>query len=109
MYKRLLIVPFFVTALLVLILMIPEAEAQKQAPKPVSMEACYGCHDTIKSLHTMGRHSKINCVNCHSGLEKHLAAPGPETRPQTDTSWEACGRCHKEQYNSFMQQAYHLF
>jgi hypothetical protein len=32
-----------------------------------------------------GKHSKVNCVNCHSGLEKHLKSPGPDTRPVTES------------------------
>jgi formate-dependent nitrite reductase cytochrome c552 subunit len=40
-------------------------------------------------------------------LAEHLKAPGPDTRPVTDVSWEACGKCHKEQYDSFMREAYH--
>lgn len=85
------------------------ADAQKAATseKSVKVETCYGCHAPIKELHTIGKHSKINCSNCHKGLDNHLKGPGPETRPATDTSWEACGHCHKEQYNSFMKAAYH--
>lgn len=75
--------------------------------KAVKVEACYGCHAQIKELHTMGKHAKVNCSNCHKGLEKHLSAPGPDTRPVTDTSWQACGQCHKEQMESFMKEAYH--
>jgi formate-dependent nitrite reductase cytochrome c552 subunit len=86
---------------------ITSADAQKKGEKAVSVEKCYGCHEPIKKLHTMGKHAKINCVNCHAGLDKHAQNPGPETRPVTDVSWEACGACHKEQYNSFMEVAYH--
>lgn len=81
------------------------APAAKAAEKDVKVDACYGCHDPIKSLHTMGKHGKVNCAKCHGGLAKHLENPGPDTRPVTDTSWEACGQCHKEQFSSFMQQA----
>jgi formate-dependent nitrite reductase cytochrome c552 subunit len=84
-----------------------DAEKAQPADKPVKVDACYGCHATVKELHKMGKHAKINCNNCHKGLEKHLGAPGPDTRPETDMSWEACGKCHKEQYDSFMQQAFH--
>ncbi|MDO8786270.1 MAG: ammonia-forming cytochrome c nitrite reductase subunit c552 [Syntrophales bacterium] len=75
--------------------------------KAVQINICYGCHDPIKQLHTMGKHAGINCVNCHSGLGKHLQNPGPDTRPATNTSWEACGKCHQEQFESFMKQAIH--
>ncbi len=78
--------------------------------KPVKIETCYDCHEQIKEFHAGNKHAKVNCANCHSGLDKHLKAAEnqtPETRPITNTSWEACGQCHKEQYDSFMQTAYH--
>ncbi|OGW35682.1 MAG: hypothetical protein A2010_06725 [Nitrospirae bacterium GWD2_57_9] len=83
------------------------AGAKAAGEKDVQVKTCYECHDPIQQLHTMGRHGKVNCVNCHSGLAKHVANPGPDTRPGTDTSWEACGKCHKDQYDSFMQVAKH--
>jgi formate-dependent nitrite reductase cytochrome c552 subunit len=82
-----------------------KAPGTQASEKDVAVKTCYGCHDPVKQLHTMGKHIKVNCVNCHSGLAKHAANPGPDTRPATDTSWEACGKCHKEQYNSFMNIA----
>jgi formate-dependent nitrite reductase cytochrome c552 subunit len=94
----------------------PQAEAQYKkagakkamaAEKDVAVQTCYECHDPVKQLHTMGKHAKVNCVKCHSGLAKHTADPGPDTRPVTDTSWEACGACHKEQYDSYMKVALH--
>ena len=85
----------------------PGWTAKTAQEKDVNVKTCYGCHDPIKQLHTMGKHGKVNCVNCHSGVAKHLANPGPETRPVTDTSWEACGQCHKDQYDSFMKVAMH--
>ena len=81
--------------------------AKAPTEKAVKVEACYECHEPVKQLHTMGKHGKVNCVNCHSGLAKHLEAPGPETRPMTSTSWETCGKCHKDQYESFMKEAMH--
>ena len=84
-----------------------EAKIAIKTERPVKVNSCYDCHEPVKNLHKMGKHAKINCVSCHSGLEKHLAAPGPETRPATNVSWEACGQCHKEQYDSFMKEAYH--
>ena len=82
--------------------------AKKKKQADVKVDTCYGCHDPIKQLHTMGKHNKNNCVNCHSGdLKKHADNPGPDNRPVTDTSWEACGQCHKEQFESFMKVAMH--
>ncbi|MEK6698532.1 MAG: ammonia-forming cytochrome c nitrite reductase subunit c552 [Nitrospirota bacterium] len=83
------------------------AMVKAAAEKDVKVGTCYTCHDPVKQLHTMGKHSKVNCSKCHAGLEKHAANPGPDTRPATNTSWEACGQCHKEQYQSFMKQALH--
>ncbi len=85
-----------------------KAETEKiKTEKPVKPEACYQCHDVIKGLHAGSKHARVNCVSCHSGLAKHLADPGPATRPLTDVSWEACGRCHQAQYDSFLKEAYH--
>lgn len=86
-----------------------KAETKKAMPaeKPVKVEECYNCHAPVKELHTMGKHAKVNCASCHRGLEQHVKGPGPDTRPVTDTSWEACGQCHKDQYDSFMKEAYH--
>lgn len=84
-----------------------ESKKAASGEKNVKVETCYGCHEPIKELHTMGKHAKVNCVNCHSGLAKHLDNPGKDTRPVTDTSWQACGGCHKEQMESFMKQATH--
>ena len=92
-----------------------DATSKKAAPalapkkiKAVKAEECFGCHDKeIKQFHTSGKHAKVNCAYCHDGLEKHLANPGPDTRPATDVSWETCGQCHKEQYDTFMKETYH--
>ena len=65
------------------------APAAKGSEKDVKVDTCYKCHDQIKELHTMGKHGKVNCAKCHSGLAKHVANPGPDTRPVTDTSWMA--------------------
>lgn len=84
-----------------------EVAPKAPAEKAVKVETCYECHAPVKELHTMGKHGKVNCVNCHSGLAQHLADPGPATRPVTSTSWQTCGKCHKDQYESFMKEAMH--
>ena len=63
------------------------AGAKAAVERNADVKTCYGCHDPIKELHSTGRHTKVNCVNCHSGLAKHVEAPGPDTRPATNTSW----------------------
>jgi len=84
----------------------PAAQKVKKE-KQIAVQECYQCHTIVQELHEKGRHAKVGCANCHSGLAKHVDGPGPETRPATDVSWEACGKCHREQYASFMKEAYH--
>ena len=40
--------------------------------KPAKVETCYGCHENIKDFHSRGKHSKVNCSNCHKALDKHI-------------------------------------
>jgi hypothetical protein len=79
----------------------------KQGAKDPDAATCYTCHEPVKALHTSGKHAKVGCGNCHSGLAAHVGDPGPATRPATDFSWEACGKCHKAQYDSYMQVSLH--
>ncbi len=74
---------------------------------PVNAKTCYECHETVKDLHAAGKHSTVNCAACHRGLKKHLETQTPETRPVTDTSWEACAKCHENQFKSFMDVTWH--
>ena len=87
------------------------APATTLKPKPtklVKAEQCFDCHDKeIKQFHSSGKHAKVNCAYCHDGLDKHLNNPGPDTRPGTDVSWETCGQCHQDQYNTFLKETYH--
>ena len=62
-------------------------------------ETCYDCHDDIEELHRVGKHLSVLCSDCHGGLADHLENM---TRPQTRMDHAACGRCHKEQYASFV-------
>ena len=105
--KKLAVVAMVGGTAFALALPVISTAAKVKTENPAKVEACYECHDPIKSLHKMGKHANVNCVSCHSGLEKHLKNPGAETRPATDTSWEACGKCHKDQFSSFMQVAKH--
>ncbi|HEY5999709.1 MAG TPA: ammonia-forming cytochrome c nitrite reductase subunit c552 [bacterium] len=66
---------------------------------------CYGCHDTIEKLHAKGKHAGVLCDACHTGLDKHLA--DEKARPATRFDWQACGVCHKAQFESFLETAYH--
>lgn len=68
--------------------------------KPAKVETCYGCHQEIKDFHAKGKHSKVNCSNCHEALDKHLR--DSSMKPVTRMEHAACGKCHKEQYESFL-------
>ncbi len=77
------------------------AIAQKTIPKqPIAVERCYGCHGPIKELHVGNKHRKLNCAECHSGLDLHLKERAK--KPDTNLTLANCGRCHKEQYESFI-------
>jgi len=83
------------------------AAAPRRAAKDPDPATCYACHDPVKQLHVSGKHARVGCGSCHGGLLAHVDAPGPDTRPATDVSWEACGKCHKAQYDSFMRVSLH--
>ncbi len=40
-------------------------------------------------------------MSCHEGLEKHLK--DVESKPSTRLDHAACGKCHKDQYESFIE------
>ncbi|MBI5526382.1 MAG: hypothetical protein HY897_08600 [Deltaproteobacteria bacterium] len=83
------------------------AKPQAAGEKPVKTDDCYACHAPVKDLHGSGKHAKVNCASCHRGVEKHIQVKGPDGRPQTDLSWNACGSCHKVEFDSFKQTAHH--
>ena len=68
--------------------------------KPVKIGACFDCHSEIKEFHTKGKHAKVNCSNCHEKLDGHLK--DASVKPVTRTDHAACGKCHKDQYDSFV-------
>lgn len=78
------------------------AQAKKPVPpSPIIKPGdCYACHDEIKQFHQRGKHAKLGCTNCHEGLEDHLK--DYENKPLTLTSLAVCGKCHQEQYSSFI-------
>ena len=80
------------------------AKAVKAAAKDVKVETCYACHALIKDFHTNGTHKTVNCINCHDGLDKHVA--DVKSRPSTNTDHEVCGKCHKDQHASFIGHNY---
>ncbi len=76
-----------------------QGKAAPKAESQVKEEKCFECHDEIKELKTGGKHSGVNCASCHSGTAEHLA--DSDRKPFTRVDLEACGGCHKDQYDSF--------
>jgi formate-dependent nitrite reductase cytochrome c552 subunit len=102
MGKKNLFIVFLVVTLMALGVYFTAANAQKEtSEKPVNVETCYGCHQDIKDFHSKGKHAKVNCSNCHEKLDKHLKE-GPSAKPVTRMDHATCGKCHKEQYESFI-------
>ncbi|MBI5575163.1 MAG: ammonia-forming cytochrome c nitrite reductase subunit c552 [Deltaproteobacteria bacterium] len=75
------------------------AKTAAKANESVKEEKCFECHDEIKELKTGGKHAGVNCGLCHSGTAEHLA--DSDKRPVTRVDLEACGGCHRDQYESF--------
>ncbi|WP_165871297.1 ammonia-forming cytochrome c nitrite reductase subunit c552 [Seleniivibrio woodruffii] len=92
---------FILVVAMTAMVMLFASSAMAAMEKPVNAKQCYECHDVVKELHAGGKHKNVNCVNCHSGLKEHLA--DSSKRPMVDTSWEACGKCHKNQHDSFLK------
>ena len=73
--------------------------------KPVDEANCYSCHKDIKEFHVGSKHATVNCAQCHTGSEEHVAKDG-KAPIGTRTDHAACGTCHQEQYNSFATMNY---
>ena len=81
--------------------------APAPAVKPVDVQKCYSCHDNIEEFHAKGKHAKVNCANCHTGTDEHLASKDKKAvKPVTITDHRACAVCHKDQYDSFVKMNY---
>ena len=87
------------------LLAIPSLAAPKAKPavKPAAdgREQCYMCHTEVKALKEASKHAALACSVCHDKTREHLANPGPETRPVTRIDQAVCGKCHKNQLDSF--------
>ncbi len=67
-------------------------------------ETCYGCHEEVKSLKEGSKHAKLSCNLCHAETARHLA--DSSTKPVTAIDAAVCGKCHQDQYDSFMTVDY---
>lgn len=66
----------------------------------ISPTTCFECHEEIGELYTGSKHSKQNCNSCHSNLQKHIE--NASEKPVTNLEITNCGKCHKDQYDSYM-------
>lgn len=78
--------------------------AAKAKPEPKMANdgraKCYECHEDIKAMKEGSKHAKLSCKTCHDGLDKHIDSMG-DTKPVTIIDQALCGKCHKNQYESF--------
>lgn len=61
---------------------------------------CYECHDEVKALKEGSKHSALSCKTCHDKLDAHISDP-EKNKPVTIIDQALCGKCHKNQYESF--------
>lgn len=84
-------------------LALPASVAAKTPPADVAV--CYTCHKDIKAFHAASKHASVNCAQCHTGLDEHVAKDG-KAAIGTRTDHAACGTCHQAQYDSFLALNY---
>ena len=68
-------------------------------------ETCYTCHDEIKAFKESSKHARLSCDTCHEELKRHLDSSG-DVKPVTRINQALCGRCHKDQFESFYRVNY---
>jgi formate-dependent nitrite reductase cytochrome c552 subunit len=61
---------------------------------------CYECHDEVKALKEGSKHAKLACTVCHDKLDAHMSDP-EKNKPVTTIDQALCGKCHKNQMESF--------
>ena len=66
----------FVKACVALAAAVALAPVVNAAPEKVDTKMCTACHANIGGFHKSGAHKDVSCTSCHSGLTKHLRAPG---------------------------------
>ncbi len=65
--------------------------------KPISYaghQACADCHSDVVSMKTAGKHTGVNCENCHGALAGHVENPVSVTPQLPDTAL-LCPSCHE--------------
>ena len=108
MLKRNLTATGVVAVAAALVLLSLPAMTTAAKSKPVAKLAndgrakCYECHDEVKALKEGSKHASLSCKICHDKLDPHMSDP-EKNKPVTLIDQALCGKCHKEQYNSFFK------
>jgi len=61
---------------------------------------CYECHEEVKALKEGSKHAKLSCKTCHDNMDAHMKDP-EQNKPVTTIDQALCGKCHKNQLESF--------
>jgi len=85
----------------------PAAAKEKPAAKTINdgRAKCYECHEEVKALKEGSRHARLACDTCHGKLKEHMA-DYEKVKPTTNLELSLCGRCHKDEYDSFYKVDY---
>lgn len=82
--------------------------AAKGKPKALARddgrETCYGCHEEVKNLKEGSKHAGLACDLCHQKLKEHL--DNSDAKPVTVIDQALCGKCHKDEFESFYKVDY---
>jgi hypothetical protein len=62
---------------------------------------CSGCHKPMADVVDVNKHKSLDCGECHVKND-HPGKP-TEVRVITKTEPDNCGRCHNDQYDSFLK------
>jgi formate-dependent nitrite reductase cytochrome c552 subunit len=105
--KRLVLTAVVVGAVAVLTIPAMTTAAKNKPAKLVNdgRDKCYECHEEVRSMKEGSKHAKLPCKTCHDDLDKHMASMG-EAKPRTIIDAALCGKCHKDQFDSFFKMNY---
>lgn len=78
------------------------AAKAKQTVKAVGdgRAECYACHDEVRALKERSKHDKLACTVCHGKFAAHMEDP-EKHKPSTVIDPQLCGKCHRNQLESF--------
>ncbi|MGB4547580.1 MAG: ammonia-forming cytochrome c nitrite reductase subunit c552 [Syntrophales bacterium] len=83
----------------------PDAQKTTTAQKagPDERGKCFLCHGQVKAMYENSRHVKLSCGTCHIA-DDHLK--NVRSKPVTVIDHTLCGKCHRDQFLSFIRVNY---